>query len=534
MLETYIALTIGPVIRTILTARYTRELWATSYLFSYLMKKIIGKLRKEGFSDQFLVPYIGDDKYFLPASEQTDADLKRGAGLFPDRFFIIKQKEDDLEKIKGIIDNEIKTLAESIQTAIDTNDDVHAFLKQYLHYYLIELTTDQNPVLGLSPYLDSAELQPNFALHDKKYLEEFLNNVSGSFLSKEAFGTAISFKTILEVATCEFSDQKEHKTMQEARNKKLEGKWNREKQREADKAEEELIDNISSHFRRDRDIKDSDNRIFKQAHKYIAIVHADGDDITKIIKNLKPEDFQGFSKKLKEFALLSVKKIDEYGGMNIYAGGDDLLFFAPVINSCSSLINPDNKTIDNIFGLCHELNKVFQSFFKGENFVPTQSFGVSISYYKFPLYEALSTSRELLFDKAKKAPKNQLAYRVLKHSGQYFGGVLNMKDNLYKNFSDIIEKNLEEADRILSSIMYKVQDNATLFSIIGKDDTKIKNFIDNSFNEPVHGLKEKAEYMDAVKSLIHSAFMEKSDAHEAIGEIYGALRTAAFLTGINI
>ena len=40
----YIAITLGPITRTIEMAESTKELWAASYFFSYLAKKIVEPL----------------------------------------------------------------------------------------------------------------------------------------------------------------------------------------------------------------------------------------------------------------------------------------------------------------------------------------------------------------------------------------------------------------------------------------------------------------------------------------------------------
>ncbi|MFW2427635.1 type III-B CRISPR-associated protein Cas10/Cmr2, partial [Aliarcobacter butzleri] len=52
----YIALTIGPIYKTLKNSKKTRELWGGSYIFSYIMKQIILK-----FEDRdFVTPYIKD------------------------------------------------------------------------------------------------------------------------------------------------------------------------------------------------------------------------------------------------------------------------------------------------------------------------------------------------------------------------------------------------------------------------------------------------------------------------------------------
>jgi len=46
---TYIALTIGPIYKTLSSAKKTRELWGGSYLFSYIMKQIILEFKEREF-----------------------------------------------------------------------------------------------------------------------------------------------------------------------------------------------------------------------------------------------------------------------------------------------------------------------------------------------------------------------------------------------------------------------------------------------------------------------------------------------------
>ena len=86
--------------------------------------------------------------------------------------------------------------------------------------------------------------------------------------------------------------------------------------------------------------------------------------------------------------------MSRFGGMIIYAGGDDLLFLAPVSNGKGQ----------TVFELCQEIAMLFEGKMK-DNFVgfsscPTVSFGISIQYEKFPLYEALNHARNLLFGMA--------------------------------------------------------------------------------------------------------------------------------------
>ena len=68
----YTAINIGPVVPTISMGRKPRELWAASFMFSFLMECIIKQLPP--------------DSIISPATLKTDEKL--GIGLYPDRVFI--------------------------------------------------------------------------------------------------------------------------------------------------------------------------------------------------------------------------------------------------------------------------------------------------------------------------------------------------------------------------------------------------------------------------------------------------------------
>ena len=141
-------------------------------------------------------------------------------------------------------------------------------------------------------------------------------------------------------------------------------------------------------------------------HKYFCIVLADGDNVGKTVSHPKLSGVQlkKISEGLMYFGDEATKLIKDYGGLPIYAGGDDLLFIAPV------------KGVDgtNIFEFLNKVEKVaFKDVQKaikdcelndknGLLIEASLSFGISITYYKYPLYEALESARNLLFDVAKR------------------------------------------------------------------------------------------------------------------------------------
>jgi hypothetical protein len=207
---------------------------------------------------------------------------------------------------------------------------------------------------------------------------------------------------------------------------------------------------------------------FKKRFKYVAVVQSDGDGIGELIKNLgnDPDIIQKFSSQLMAFSTEAVGHIAQFGGVPVYAGGDDLLFIAPL----------QNEADKSIFDLIDEINTLFGEKVEGS---ATLSFGVSISYYKHPLGEALATSRDLLKygakqlnfrsdnldcadekDKVQYAAqlrKKALAFRVLTHSGQSFGTVMRMDGETYKNWRALLSASGGEDMAFTSGVVHTLE-----------------------------------------------------------------------------
>jgi CRISPR-associated protein Cmr2 len=427
----YIALTIGPIYKTLKNSKKPKELWSGSYIFSYFMKKLI-----EHFKDrEFITPYIEDKKVFNENS----------VGLFHDRF-IFKSQSNDLENLKEIIQNEIDDLAKNLK--LDSKA-----ISEYLqiHYKEFDLDNDKNPILEISPYLDTQELM--FNLSQKS--DEFIKAIK----SKNNF----------------------------------------------------LLDN--------KNIIDDLKKL--SSNKYFCVVHADGDNMSKVISD--KSKIKEVSKGLFEYCLNATSSIKEFGGETIFAGGDDLLFFAPVFNK--------NRTI---FDICNEIAKDFEARFDN---IATLSFGISINYIKYPLYEALENSRYELFVNAKSGNKNAIAFRLTKHSGQSVEAIVPKGDvDVYKaflNFVSSIEKTKEDnskTNNFLHSIHHKIDTHKTTLKHIYNDKERLKNFFDNYFNEDEH-----KKYKDFFDTLIEFIYTVSNSQHinddNKLNFIYATLRFIKFVKG---
>jgi CRISPR-associated protein Cmr2 len=499
----YIALTAGPLIATINNTKRTRELWAASYSFSYLMKKIAKKM-KDG-KRVFILPNTVD----MPP--QND-----GVARYPDKLIIessVKSIDADFKALKKAVDDTLTEFGKSVASHFkrqggdkakneveDKKEEqvIIQYCKDYFQFYGLrkELADGVNPILDLSMDIDALDLQRNFALEHKRYLDVLFKIRKATFLIEDGFERGfISYDSILDIATAEFEGRSSMVSDEEFRKLLEEGVSNTQI-KDYDKKRIELLKNDPK---------------FKSAHKYIAIVHADGDSVGAHLGRLTTtEQWLGFSAKLIAFSGKAIEMIKGFGGMSVYAGGDDLLFFAPIIYKGGS-----------VFKLLEELNKEFSNTLDDKNV--SLSFGVSISYYKFPMGEALEISRDLLLKHAKKVKdKNAVSFRVLKHSGSEFGTDIKMGTDFYNCTSALLKAAIDNDNLLLHSVMYKIKQNEELFAAIGHDKDRVRALVDNSFNEKIH--KEnvhKKEFLDSIKLLIPAAFEAVKTLASEIKEIKG-------------
>ena len=426
----YIALTIGPIYKTLKNAKKPKDLFASSYIFSYIMKNII----KEFKDRTFITPYIKDESIF---------DENSPVGLFHDRF-IFESIDGDLSKLEMIIINVCNDIASQLRLE-------HHQVKEYLqiHYFEKELDNSKNPILELTPYLDTKELF--FQISQDETFAKSLRRKKGD---DDNFLTA--------------------------------GK--------------NIIDDLK-----------------KLSHNnYYCVVHADGDNMSKAIED--KNKIENVSKNLFEYCKESNKLIKDFGGQTIYAGGDDLLFFAPVLNK------DKNKTI---FELCEKISNIFNTKIPSA----TLSFGISINYVKFPLYEAVENSRELLFAKAKNDQRNNIAFKVTKHSGQSFETIINKSNKeVYDNFL-VFTSNIkggEDMDNFLHSIHHKIDTYKTTINLIANNKEKLQNFFDNYFNESIH--KEYKSFFESLIDFIYVVYQDKTIKNK-LELIYATLRFVKFVQG---
>ena len=492
-IKTYIGVTIGPIVKTIENAKETGELWGSSYIFSYMMKKIIGDLIKnEDRKKRFIVPYVEDKTIFGKTNE---------VGIFHDRFIFESNKEkNDFEEVCRAIKDAKSDFAKDLIKELKNTDvkvdeeKIKDYVEDFFKIYTVEVKVDlckENIIKKVSNCLDALELREKFVSKESSnYISIILRNryIRESFLAKDAYGETENgeikkgkYPSLIKIAMSEFN---------------LSDKYN---------SNEEIKKYIQSGKFKNRDK-------LKKYNEYVALVQVDGDSIGKVISNLKEhEDYKKFSHKLLKYSQDSHKIIKEYGGFTIYAGGDDLLFIAPIVN-----INSENKC-KNIFQLFDSLSEEFHNNFKEyieKDVRPTISIGAAVVHNKFPLYFALEEARNLLFNKAKHFKdgdneKNAVAFKVIKNSGESFESVLGKESDLYKNFKKMFnlvyeEERHDDEKKSLNQIHIKVLQDKVLLSQIICNKEMIENYFNNNFNEEIHKKDEMKKFIRTVIDFVSS------------------------------
>jgi CRISPR-associated protein Cmr2 len=482
MNNNYTIFTVGPIYETLKAADKTRALWAASVLFSWVVNRTLYYLIDKDLQDKIIVPYI-KDKNFL--------DTRHDAGLLHDRIIL---KGGYADAMKEAFEQAVKDTVEKIKIGLqakkfyyDTLEplttqeiaEAEAYFKTYFQYHIIQTDDiETNPVLSLSPIADAAEYQVRLAKHiDKRYLYNYFDRINRtplkSVIHEKTWDMTEDrrFRSTLEIAAAEFIEQWKIQNSKEGKA----SRWH---------------DFFGDYDYKDDDevfsaIKEDFGDAFKHTHKHYAIVVSDGDGVGTFLKSIGDDEdaLKRFSQNLFGYLKDAVTYIRDQGGMVIYAGGDDLLFFIPVLHGNTTLFDVI-KNLDSIF-------KKHLDVKKETRYEPLSlSYGVAVNHYKFPLYEALQSAWEQLFGVAKKAKwanghaKNTLALRIRKHAGAKTDLIVDKSTQAYENFLRLVseELNPNSAHALPHSFQHKLKSFAVKFDDKETTEEKIDNFFNNQFD----------------------------------------------------
>lgn len=419
-MRSYVGITIGPIGDAIGDARTPAALWFASNLFSDITRRICEAISGEdGFQDvKIYSPYYSEDI-------KTDD----GVGKFHDRI-IFSTTDFEHGKMRNII-KQIKS--DTIRNFPNEKPGEKDFLQNYIQiHYIVKMKNpmeDKNSVLEFSPYLDAMELMKTFPRDDS------VNPIMRLFL-----GEANNRNKYIKDSPL-FTKVKEETNQLKKDNNRI---WT-------------IGEIASKHV----------TEALKRKH-YYAVVSADGDGMGKFLEKLSDDMVTDFSKSCLDYDEEAAKLIGNYGGMTIYAGGDDLLFLTPVMTDKG-----------DVFGLCNQIQNLFRKEicsvddFKGIDVIPTVSFGISIQYEKYPLYEALNSSRKLLA-LAKKdgdfqntdCKKNNMVIELQKHSGQSLS--LLVSNECYETFKEFMQIWDSNEGNQIQSVLYTLETYHSLIFVLNQ------------------------------------------------------------------
>ncbi len=437
-MASYVGITIGPIFEVLQMAEYPAGLWYSSTSFSELTRLLLCEITKELPDADIISPYYNGEKY------------NDGIGRYHDRIVFATSTP---EKVKDIINAAKNTFIDMIIDDLKYNDDSRkAAAKEYfkafyqVHYVVVSKSNKgKNILLEISPLLDAIECMPVCNPYT------IANPIKGIIANK---GTD-SVTRNKYVKECNM----------------LKGVKGSQLYRDS-----EALKSIEDICGKQEGFKRS---------SYFAIVSADGDGISDFISKMDEGQIKSFSEDCFTFTKQAANMIGEFGGMTIYAGGDDLLFFAPIVNN--------NKTI---FELCNSLSDSFSKTVAKDCSTPTLSLGVAIRFVRFPLYEALDSAFEAL-KKAKNSreEKNSMFFDIQKHSGQTTNICVTKEG--FELFNDIILRSMNQSDDVVNSIIYTLDSFGSSLDFKGKNlEERIKNLFLNKFDN----LSQK-QYKDYIEEL---------------------------------
>ena len=508
----YTGINIGPIIPTISMGRKPREIWSASYMFSFLMECIIKEIKKKGVV--IVSPAIVDEEE--KSSTNKKENKHEGIGLYPDRVFV-----------KGVFN-----VSEVIKSALANFKETTGVDESYVNVMYVTVdgkdsAKDKETIKRLNQLLDCTELcnRPVQSTSRDKVLKLIRKKKDSKLFEHAHHDKDFPIPYLAEIATKRLEEVNQCKSVLRD---ECQGK-DSNNDGDEDLFYQELKDKFKETYGED----------YFSFYKYICIVQADGDNMGKIVSSISADKVKTVSEALLQYGKKACEKIKTYGGLPIYAGGDDLLCIAPVIGKKHT-----------IFGLIDEIDKLYEStvdksiepfrpYDKEFNPLHTYlSYGLSISYYKYPLYEAFKDALNLLFDKAKKVKgKNAVAWRLRKHSGSGFKGELSKCSDIYTDLKGIMDIPVEEKQ--IAAIAHKLKANENLLDVLLKKYRRDKNKDElkdrlEYFYEKTMEETSKDVYTGKTRELLYKLMVtsgEEANIETILENMYGMLRTAKFIKG---
>ena len=505
----YVGITIGPIFKTIGEAISPAGLWFGSYFFSTVTKTLCEKLVE--------IPNV---KIFSPFydSNSNQNPQEDGIGRYHDRIlFSVNGNTVTEEKLQKIISAVKKEMAKKFGKF--NTKEIRDFVDNYLRIDFVILDEKtmngimekrekegedgNNIAIILNDALDALELMAaGKGRTDKNLFAPFFagkkDNRNVYIKGSKLFtATKLSSQLVIKPSDSDSDSNSDLKSIEDIAISR---------KKEEDFSTETPSDEAAS-----------------LRSEYYAVVNSDGDKVGTLLKDLcrgvdisqQSDRINSFSKACLKYAGKAAKLVGDYGGMTIYAGGDDLLFIAPV---------------HSIFSLCSELDEMFKKTLKkglkeilsDVEINVSLSFGVAIQYVKYPLYEALERARVQLYKAKESYGKrsngsaisggNRLGIELVKHSGKTVQ--LMVENEKLEAIDHLIKYRATTNDQALESVLYNLQDTEIIFKLLFEktaqnefDFQKYKMRFLNNFNNP--NQLSYHSYLDEIAEFFYDNYLKE-------------------------
>ena len=497
----YVGITIGPIFKTIGEAISPAGLWFGSYFFSTVTKKLCEKLVE--------IPAV---KIFSPFydSNSNQNPQEDGIGRYHDRILLsVDDNTVTEEELKNIISAVKKEMAGKFGKF--NSGQIENFINNYLRIDFVLLNEKTIEIIGKSEKAgNNIAIILNDALDALELMAAGKGRTDMNLLAPFFAGKKGNRNIYIKESKL-FTDTKP--------NSQLVIKH------PDDSSDLKSIEDIALSRKKEENSSEEipDGEVTPTRSEYYAVVNSDGDKVGTLLKALckdveiskQSERINSFSKACLDYAGEAAELVGKYGGMTIYAGGDDLLFIAPV---------------HSIFSLCSELDETFKNTLKkglkeilsDVEINVSLSFGVAVQYVKYPLYEALERARVQLY-KAKescgKRPNgskisggNRLGIELVKHSGKTVQ--LMVENEKLEMIDNLINYRATTNDQALESVLYNLQDTEIIFKLLFEKTTqnefdfqKYKTRFLNNFNNP--NQLTYHDYLEKIAEFFYNNYLEE-------------------------
>lgn len=487
----YVGITIGPIFKTIGEAISPAGLWFGSYFFSTVTKKLCEKLVE--------IPTV---KIFSPFydSNSNQNPQEDGIGRYHDRILLsVDGNTVTEEALQNIISEVKKEMAEKFGKF--NPGQIKNFINNYLRIDFVFFNEKTIEIIGKSEKAgNNIAIILNDALDALELMAAGKGRTDMNLLAPFFAGKKDNRNVYIKGSKL-FTDTKP--------NSQLVIKH------PDDSSDLKSIEDIALSRKKEESSSEEvpDGEVAPTRSEYYAVVNSDGDKVGTLLKALckdveisqQSDRINSFSKACLDYAGEAAELVRKYGGMTIYAGGDDLLFIAPV---------------HSIFSLCSELDEMFKKTLKqvlkevnlpDDSINVSLSFGVAVQYVKYPLYEALERARVQLY-KAKESCGNRLGIELVKHSGKTVQ--LMVENEKLEAIDNLIKYRATTNDQALESVLYNLQDTEIIFKLLFEKTAQnafnlkeYKTRFLNNFNNP--NQLSYHSYLDEIAKCFYDNYLKE-------------------------